>query len=223
MGAFLTGVLAGSVLVGQWVWIVLGAGTLLLAFEGPTTRLAGAEPRRWPTRRRVAGFAAVGAAVVVLAIVSPLLPSSTGNWSQLGTLMVLALSYFLAPVVRWAWSLRRVGGATPWAAGAQAYAVLSVLARVQWMHRVRLAELGGMSLEQCDACLGACAARGLVVRPARRGFLTRHPEITSAGLARLDVWTIELTERAAHAQPCTDSTAPTSPDVSSDRSSSDVT
>jgi hypothetical protein len=117
----------------------LRAGSLLLAFEGPTTRLAGAEPRRWPTRRRVAGFPAVVAAVVILATVSPQVPSSTGSWPQLGTLM------------------------------------------------------------------------------------TRHPEITSAGLARLDVWTAELAERAAHAQPCTDSTAPTSPDVSSDRSASEVT
>lgn len=223
MAAFLVGVVAGSVLVGRWVWIVLGAGTLLLAFEGPTTRLAGAEPRRWPTRRRVAGFAAVVAAVVVLAIVPPDVSSSTGNWPQLGTLLVLALSYFLAPVVRWAWSLRRVAGATPWPDGAQAYAVLSVLARVQWMHRVRVAELAGMPLEQCDAWVGACAARGLVVRPARRAFLTRHPEITAAGLARLDAWTAELTQRAAGAQPCTDSTAPTSPAVSSDRSASDVT
>jgi len=52
MAALLVGVVFGSVLVGQWVWIVLGAGTLLLAFEGPTTRLAGAEPRRCPPAGR---------------------------------------------------------------------------------------------------------------------------------------------------------------------------
>ena len=45
----------------------------------------------------------------------------------------------------------------------------------------------------------------------------------AAGLARLDAWTDLLRQRAAGAQPWTDSTAPTSADVSSDRSSSDVT
>ena len=101
--------------------------------------------------------------------------------------------------------------------------MLSVVARVQWMHRVRLAELTGMSVDQCDAWVGACTARRLVVPAARRAILTRHPEITAAGRARLDAWTSELTRRSAGAQPWTDSTAPTSAEVSSDRSSSEVT
>ncbi len=56
---------------------------------------------------------------------------------------------------------------------------------------------------------GAQACAGLAV-PARVQWM--HPDRLA-----------ELTERAAGAQPCTDSTAPTSPAVSSDRSSSDVT
>ena len=117
----------------------------------------------------------------------------------------------------------RPGHGTAWPDGAHGYATLVVLAGAQWMHLDRLATLTGLPRERCDEWVAACAARGLVVRPARRGFLTRHPEITEGGLVRLDAWTAELTERAAHAQPCTDSTAPTSPDVSSDRSASDVT
>lgn len=213
----------GSLLVGQWLWIVLGAGTLVLAFEGPTARLAGAEPRRWPTRWRLALVAAVMAAVVILGIVSRDPSTGTGNWPPLATCALVATCYLLAPVVRWALSLRRVSGETPWPEGAHAFAVLSVLARVQWMHRVRLAELTGMSVDQCDAWVGACTARRLVVPAARRAILTRHPEITAAGRARLDAWTSELTRRSAGAQPWTDSTAPTSAEVSSDRSSSEVT
>ena len=52
---------------------------------------------------------------------------------------MVATCYLLAPVVRWAWSRRRPSVATPWPDGAQAYAVLAVLARVQWMRPDRLA------------------------------------------------------------------------------------
>ena len=69
----------------------------------------------------------------------------------------------------------------------------------------------------------ACAARGLASPATFRRFFPRNAEITTSGLARLEAWTAELTERAAGAQPCTDSTAPTSAAVSSDRSASDVT
>lgn len=223
MAGLLLGFLFGSLLVGQWVWIVLGAGTLVLAFEGPTTRLAGAEPRRWPTRSRLALVAALMVAVVILGIVRGDPSTGTGNWPPLATCALLATCYLLAPVVRWVMSLRRASGESPWPGGAHAYAVLSVLSRVQWMHPVRLAELTGMSVEQCDAWVGACASRGLVVPAARRAILTRHPEITAAGRARLHVWTLELTRRAAGAQPWADSTASTSADVIVDRSSSEVT
>ena len=45
------GVVFGSILVGQWVWVAVGLGVLLFAWEGPVSRRAGAEPLRWPTRR----------------------------------------------------------------------------------------------------------------------------------------------------------------------------
>ena len=223
MSGLLLGVVFGSVLVGRWVWVVLGAGALLLAFEGPTARLAGAEPRNWPTRWRLGLVLALVVAVVVVGVLTRNSSTGTGNGSPLVGCALLAICYLLAPVVRWALSSRRGAAATPWPDGAQAYAVLSVLARVQWMHRVRLAELTGMTVEQCDAWVGACTSRGLVDPPARRAILTRHPEITAQGLARLAAWTGLLRERAAGDQPWTDSTAPTSADVSSDRSSSDVT
>jgi hypothetical protein len=142
MAGLLLGVVFGSLLVGQWVWIVLGAGTLVLAFEGPTARLAGAEPRRWPTRWRLALVAALVAAVVLLGVVSRDPSTGTGNWPPLTTCALLATCYLLAPVVRWAFSLRRGAGATPWPDGAHAYAVLSVLARVQWPRSRRPASPG---------------------------------------------------------------------------------
>jgi hypothetical protein len=136
---------------------------------------------------------------------------------------VVAACYLLAPVVRWLWSLHRPQDTTTWPDGAQAYAVLAVLARVRCMHPDRLATLTGLPRERCDEWVAACAVRGLAVRAGRRRGLLRNAEITAAGLARLDAWTAELSARAASAQPCTDSTAPTSPAVSSERSASDVT
>ncbi len=101
--------------------------------------------------------------------------------------------------------------------------MLAVLSRVQWMHPDRLAELTGLSSGRCDEWVRAGAARGLSHPATSRRFFVRNAEITATGLARLDAWTAELTRRAAGAQPWTDSTAPTNPDVSSDRSASDVT
>lgn len=220
----LGGVVLGSVLVGQWVWIVGGAAVLLLAWEGPLGRRAGAEPRRWPTRWRAA-LVTVGLVAVVLAAAGVLGSRAVEDDGGVAVdpLLAIAGCYLLAPVVRWAWSRRRPHGLTAWPDGAQAYAVLAVLARVQWMHPDRLATLTGLPRERCDEWVAACAARGLAVTAARRWVLLRNPEVTAAGLARLDAWTAELTDRAAAAQPCTDSTAPTKAEVSSDRSSSDVT
>jgi ferrous iron transport protein A len=93
----------------------------------------------------------------------------------------------------------------------------------RWVHPERLVVLTGMSRERCDEWLRACAARGLATPAARRAILMRHAEITASGLARLARWNAELTTRAALAQPWTASTAPTSPEVSSPRSWSDVT
>ena len=138
-------------------------------------------------------------------------------------LAVVAAGHLLAPVVRWAWSRRRPRGTTAWPDGAQAYAVLSVLARAQWVHPHRLSLLTGLPLDRCDEWVRACAVRGLAVPAGRGRVFSRNAEITPRGLARLDRWTAELTSRAAGAQPCTDSTAPTSADVTSDRSSSEVT
>ena len=137
--------------------------------------------------------------------------------------VVIAACYLLAPVVRWLGSLRRRQGTTPWPDGAQGYAVLAVLARVQSMHPDRLATLTG--LPRCGATSGWRPARREGSRFPPRGGAASCAERADhrGGLGRLDAWTVELTARAARAQPCTDSTAPTSPDVSSARSASDVT
>ncbi len=101
--------------------------------------------------------------------------------------------------------------------------MLAVPAKVQWMHPDRLAALTGLSSGRCDEWVRACAQRGLASPATHRRFFSHYAEITTSGLVRLDAWTAELTERAAGAQPWTDSTAPNMPVVSSDRSSSDVT
>lgn len=220
----LTALFIGSVLIGQWVWGGLGVGVLLFAYEGPVARRAGAEPLRWRARWR--------AAIVTGAIVLVLLSSTgaLGSWAQtpststqVAATAVLALCYLLPPVVRWLWWRRGPRGATRWPDGAQGYAVLSVLARAEWVHADRLAVLTGLPRGRCDEWVRACSARGLAVPAASRWVFHRNPEITVSGLARLDAWTAVLTERAAGAQPWTDSTAPTNPDVSTDRSASDVT
>jgi hypothetical protein len=221
----LVAVVFGSVLVGGWVWITVGLLVVLLASGGPVGRLAGAEPRRWPFRWR----AALVTALIVLIVLDAM--GLLGSWASSGTWgpplvvgpAVTAFCYLLAPVVRWVWSLRRPAGTTPWPDGSQAFAVLSVLSRVQWMHPDRLAELTGLPPSRCLEWVQASVARGLAVPATSRRFFSRNAEITATGLARLDTWTAELTEQAARAQPWTSATAPTSPAVSSVRSSSDVT
>jgi hypothetical protein len=193
------GVVFGSVLVGQWVWILGGVAILLLVWEGPVAPRAGAEPRRWPTRWRATLVTAV-LVVIVLAATGFFGSSLAGNdeGSTLANpLGLVAVGYLLAPVVRWLWSLRRPRGTTDWPDGAQAYAVLAVLAKAQWMHPDRLAALTGLTRERCDEWVQACAARGLAVTARRRRGLFRNAEITASGLARLEAWTAELATRAA--------------------------
>jgi hypothetical protein len=220
----LGGAFYGGLMTGQWVWVVVGLGVLLFAYEGPVGRRAGAEPRRWPTRWRMALVTA--AAVVVLLSAAGALGSwaseANGSASGIGA-AVVAVCYLLAPLVRSAWSLRQPRGVTTWPDGAQGYAVLSVLARAQWVHPDRLAVLTALPRDRCDEWVRACAARGLAVAATRGRVLPRRPAITAGGLARLAQWDSELAARAADAQPWTDSTAPTSPDISSPRSPSDVT
>ena len=218
------GVVFGSILVGRWVWVAVGLGVLLFAWEGPVSRRAGAEPLRWPTRRRVGVATALAVAILAGAALTDASAGSSGNGSGLvvGS-AALAVCYVAAPVVRWLWSRRRPRGAATWPDGAQAYAVLSVLSRAQWVHPDRLAVLTGLSRDRCDEWLRACAARGFATPAARRAILMRHAEITASGRTRLARWNAELAARAALAQPWTASTAPTSPEVSSPRSSSDVT
>jgi len=217
------GALYGGMLVGQWVWVAVGLAVVVLAHEGPVAPLAGAEPKRWRTRWRVV----LVAAVMVLILLRGM--RALGSWVAENDLVfpvglvTVAVGYFLAPVVRWAWSRRRAPGTTAWPDGAQGFAVLSVLAGAQWVHPDRLSVLTGLPRDRCDDWVRACAVRGLAVPAARGRVFLRNAEITPAGLARLDAWTFELTRRAAGAQPWADSTAPTSPDVIVDSSSSDVT
>jgi len=217
------GALYGGMLVGQWAWVLVGVGVVAFASEGPVGRLAGAEPRRWRTRWRVT----LVAAAMVLILLRGM--GALGSWVAANDrvfpagLALVAVGYLLAPVARWAWSRRRAPGTTAWPDGAQAFAVLSVLAGAQWVHPDRLSVLTGLPRGRCDDWVRACAVRGLAVPAARGRVFLRKAEITPAGLDRLDVWTSELTRRAAGAQPWTDSTAPTSAEVIDDRSSSDVT
>ena len=183
---FVGGVVFGSVLVGQWVWIGAGVGVVLFAWEGPVSRRAGAEPLRWPTRWRVGLVTAVVVAILASAALTEASQGSSGNGSSLVVgAAVLAACYLVAPVVRWLWSRRRPRGATAWPDGAQAYAVLTVLSRAQWVHPDRLAVLTGLPRDRCDEWLRACAARGLATTAARRAFLMRNAEITAGGRARL--------------------------------------
>jgi len=206
---FFGGVLFGSVLVGQWVWICAGVGVTLFAWEGPVGRRAGAEPLRWPTSWRVT----LVAAGVVAILASAVLPVASQDSSPSGFVVgaaVLAVCYLVAPVVRWLWSRRRPGGATAWPDGAQAYAVLTVLSRAQWVHPDRLAVLTGLPRDRCDEWLRACAARGLATPAARRAILMRHAEITPSGRARLARWNAELVDRAVEVR-ATDTTGSTLP------------
>ena len=201
MAMVLSGIAVGSVLVGPRVWIVVGLALLVVTWEGPMARWAGAEPRRWPLGRRVLAGTALLAAVVVVGIATSGSPIPTGDAPFVVGAAGAAACYLAAPVVRWAWSLRSPRRPVTWPEGAQAFAVLAVLSRVQWMHPDRLAELTHLPRQSCDEWVQACAARGLVVPAARRWGHLRHAEVTAGGRSRLAAWTAELTERAAGAAP----------------------
>ena len=221
MAMLLGGIAYGSVLVGQWVWVVAGLAVVAFAWEGPVGRLVGAQPKPWRARWRILLVLAFATAILLMGVgaFGTLSPAATGLASWV---LLVAVGYLLTPILRWATTGRRPGGAA-WPDGAQGYAVLSVLSRAQWVHPDRLSVLTGLPRDRCDDWVAACAARGLLVPGGRRMGLRRHAEITASGLARLDRWTSELTRRAAGAQPWTDSTAPTSADVIVDSSSSEVT
>ena len=195
---FFGGVLFGSLLVGQWVWIGAGVVVTLFAWEGPVGRRAGAEPLRWPTRWRVT-LVTAGVVAILASAVLPV-PSQDSAGGPSGFVVgaaALAACYLAAPVVRWLWSRGRPRGATAWPDGAQAYAVLTVLSRAQWVHPDRLAVLTGLPRDRCDEWVRACAVRGLATTAARRAFLMRNAEITDGGRARLAQWDAELAARAA--------------------------
>jgi hypothetical protein len=197
---------------------------LVAGSEGVLGRFAGAEPSRWPSRWRVVTTTIV---IVAILVVVWVLNGATGpagvNPGVLTSWAAVVAGYLLAPVARWVWSLHLPRGVTPWPNGAEAYAVLSVLSCARRVYPDRLAVLVGMPRGRCDQWLQACSVHGLAIPATHGRFVTRRPEITAAGVARLAEWNSELAARAAGAQPWTDSTAPTTPDVSSDRSPSDVT
>lgn len=208
---FFCGVLFGSVLVGQWVWIGAGVGVTLFAWEGPVSRRAGAEPLRWPTRWRVT-LVAAGVVAILASIVLPVSSQDSpgGPSGFVVGAAALAACYLVAPVVRWLWSRRRPRVATAWPDGAQAYAVLTALSRAQWVHPDRLAVLTSMPRDRCDEWLRACAVRGLATTAARRAFVMRNAEITDRGRARLAQWDTELAARAVEAR-ATDTTGSSVP------------
>ena len=211
-------------LAGPWFWWALGV-LVLVAIAQPLGRVAGAEPRLLTTRRRVA-LTSVGILLVVL--VGRLDASSDREGPPVRVHLVAALGlgcYVLAPAVRWARNRLTHGrGPEPgWPEGAEAFAVLSVLAQARRVHPARLCALTGLLPVRCDEWVEACTRRGLALRGSRRTLFPRGSEITPLGLRRLEEWTAELEARAGGAQPWTSSTAPTSPADSTSRSSSEVT
>lgn len=210
--------------VGSGWALALGFAIVLLAGQSPLSHLAGAEPQQWPTRWRVGLFLA--AVALVLLSVWRGWPSTSLPVDPVVLVWVVVLTgYLLSPIVRWAGGRARARGAglTPWPEGAEAYAVLSVLGCARWVHADRLAALAGMYPVRGDEWADACAKRGLVLTGRRRTLFARGTEITPLGRRVLGEWTRELEARASAAQSWTSSTAPTSPDVSSARSSSEVT
>jgi hypothetical protein len=189
--------------------LLLGFAVASLGVVAPTwwARRCGAEPRMSP--RLVAG--AVG---FVVWLVIMLLFLVLGERWALDVVVVgpLALAYTFTPAVRAGWVHLRTDPTRAWPPGAEAFAVLAALEQVYWMHPDRLAAVVAMPADVTDTWVQAVRSVGALA--------DRTLALSPAGRALLDRWRADLEQLA---QPCTDSTAPTSPDVSSDRSSSDVT
>lgn len=199
-------------------WLVLAMLAPVLVLQLFSARVVGLSPRAGARWARWAGPVSWTVLVVGFLVVR-----FDASWF-VGLLAAGVLVGSAAPVVQWRRAVRRAATSERrWPAGAEAYAVLSVLAQARWVHPDRLPALTGLLPVRCDEWVTACAARGLVVPGTRRVVFARGAEITARGRERLEEWTAELEARAAGAQPWTASTAPTSPAVSSPRSSSDVT
>ena len=178
----LAGVFYGGVLVGQWMRVVAGVAVVAFARGGP----GGAPCRcRAPAGARpVAGvFVLAVATAILLAAIVPLAP-----WVRRtrGSRPGRCLSPSATSSCRSCGGRRPVVGRAeglPGPDGAHAFAVLSVLARAQWVHPDRLSALTGLPHDRCDAWVQACSARALAAPAARGRLFLRNPSITAAGLS----------------------------------------
>ena len=149
----LRGIVFGSVLVGQWVWIGAGAGVTLFAWEGPVGRRAGAEPLRWPTRWRVTLVTAGVVAILARACCPRFAGRRRPRVSWSGALV--GRRYLLA---RWCAGCGRVR--RPWRDGVARRRTglrgADRASRAQWVHPDRLAVLTGLPRDRCDEWCAAC-------------------------------------------------------------------
>ena len=179
--------------------VVLAAGVLVILVDLACTRAAGVRPRRqWESRWSWLGQV-LGIAVVVFMLASQ-------SFEVRALVVVLGagvLGYAAVPVVRWLRASRRVGGpSTAWPPGAQAFALLSVLARVEAIAPDRL-----VGVTHLDAASGPEGLERLRAEGSVHGGGRRHPLVgdqlvglTASGRERLDGMRAEL-ERLASGVP----------------------
>ena len=197
------------------IWVLLVAPVVLLA--AAAERLAGISPPAVPWQLSLAvSTAAVTGALAVVWV------SGEIAWGIVVFVAVLGLGG-LAPLAgRWRGRRRGRRSSLAWPQGAQAFAILSVLDRVDTVAPSRLAVLAGIDPRTLDPWIDRLRSEWALSGGRRRHRLVGDQRvfITEPGRERLGRMRRHLEELA---QPCTSSTAPTSPDVTSARSSSEVT
>ena len=176
--------------------VVLAAGVLILLVDVACTRAAGVRPRRQRESRWSWLAQVLGTAVVVFVLAG----QSVDVRALVGVLGAGVLGYAAIPVVRWLRATRRVGGErAPWPAGAQAFALLSLLARVEAIAPERL-----LGIADLDAASGQEWLERLRAEWSVHGGGHRHPLVggqpvglTASGRERLDRMRAELQQLAS--------------------------
>ena len=177
-------------------WVVGLAAVLFVLVSSVCSRRVGMS---LSGRERLLDVTAWGAVLAVVLWWSLVQPSSRGV-AVVPALLVVAFA--LAPVVRWRRAIRRATGVEGWPPGAQAFALLSVLARAGAVAPDRLVALAGLTPVNGDRWIGRLRAEQAVIGGRRRHWVIgdERVRLTAPGHERLHRMREEL-ERVAAGMP----------------------
>jgi hypothetical protein len=177
--------------------VLLALGVPVLLLDLACSRAVGLRPRQVRASWWARGAQGLAAGVAVFVLVN--LGSSSVTWRG-PVLAVGVLLYSSAPVVGW-WRASHRGGGAPveWPPGSQAFALLSVLARVEGVTADRLLTLNGLPPVNGDRWLDRLRSEQALYGGRRRHWVVGDTLVglTAPGRERLDRMRADLERLAA--------------------------